>query len=178
MSELSTLARPYAEAVFRLAQGGADLAGWSERLGNLAAIAADADMARLIADPAVSADQVASLMIDVAGAGLGEQGANFVRVLADNDRLTLLAEISTQFETLKAKAEGTLEATITTAYELTQAQIDDLVAGLKAKFQRDVSVTIWIDPTIIGGAMIAIGDQIIDGSVKGRLEKMAFALAG
>lgn len=178
MSELSTLARPYAEAVFRLAQGENDLAGWSARLQSLALIAADAQVARLIADPAVPVERVAGLVIEVAGADLGERGANFVKVLAENDRLSLLPEIAAQFETLKANAEGTLEATITSAQALTQAQIDDLVAGLKAKFNREVNVQVAVDPELIGGAVITIGDQVIDGSVKGRLQRMSFALQG
>jgi len=176
MSELSTLARPYAEAVFRLAQGENDLAGWSARVQSLALIVSDAQVAHLIADPAVSADRVAGLIVEVAGGDLGERGANFVKVLAENDRLTLLPEVSTQFETLKATAEGTLEATITSAQELTQAQIDDLVAGLKTKFNRAVNVQVAVDAELIGGAVIAIGDQVIDGSVKGRLQRMSFAL--
>jgi F-type H+-transporting ATPase subunit delta len=176
MSELSTLARPYAEAVFRMAQGENDLAGWSSRVQSLALIVSDAQLARLIADPAVAADRVASLIIEVGGTDLGERGANFVKVLAENDRLSLLPEISAQFETLKAKAEGTLEATITSAQELSQAQVDDLVAGLKAKFNRAVNVQVAVDPELIGGAVIAIGDQVIDGSVKGRLQRMSFAL--
>ncbi|MDA8129609.1 MAG: F0F1 ATP synthase subunit delta [Betaproteobacteria bacterium] len=178
MSELSTLARPYAEAVFRMAQDENDLAGWSSRVATLAAIVSDAQVARLIADPAVPADRVATLVADVAGAGLCERGANFVRVLAENDRLPLLPEIGAQFETLKANAEGTLEATITSALEMTQAQIDDLVAGLKAKFNRAVNVQVAVDPELIGGAVITIGDQVMDGSVKGRLQRMAFALEG
>jgi F-type H+-transporting ATPase subunit delta len=178
MSELSTLARPYAEAVFRMAQDEKDLAGWSARVQSLAMIVSDAQVARLIADPAVPADRVAGLIIEVAGADLGERGANFVKVLAENDRLSVLPEISTQFETLKATADGVLEATITSAQELTQAQIDDLVAGLKAKFNRAVNVQVALDPELIGGAVIAIGDQVIDGSVKGRLQRMAFALQG
>jgi F-type H+-transporting ATPase subunit delta len=178
MSELSTLARPYAEAVFRLAQGEKDLAGWSARVQSLALIAGDEQLARLITDPAMAAERVANLIIEVAGADLGERGANFVKVLADNDRLALLPEISAQFETLKASAEGTLEATITSAQELTQAQIDDLVAGLKEKFNRAVNVQVTVDPELIGGAVIAIGDQVIDGSVKGRLQRMAFSLQG
>jgi F-type H+-transporting ATPase subunit delta len=178
MSELSTLARPYAEAVFRMAQGENDLAGWSSRVHSLAMIVSDAQMARLIADPAVAVDRVTGLIIDVAGSDLGERGANFVKVLAENDRLSLLPEIGAQFDALKANAEGTLEATITSAQELTQAQIDDLVAGLKAKFNRAVNVQMAVDPELIGGAVIAIGDQVIDGSVKGRLQRMAFALQG
>ena len=178
MSELSTLARPYAEAVFRMAQGENDLAGWSSRITLLAMIVSDAQVGRLNADPAMAADHVASLVIDVAGASLGERGANFVKVLAENDRLSVLPEISAQFETLKANAEGTIEATISSAQELTQAQIDDLVAGLKAKFNRAVTVQVAVDPELIGGAVIAIGDKVIDGSVKGRLQRMSFALQG
>jgi F-type H+-transporting ATPase subunit delta len=176
MSELSTLARPYAEAVFRMAQGENDLAGWSSRVQSLAMIVSDAQLARLIADPAVPAERVASLIVDVAGGDLGERGGNFVKVLAENGRLSLLPEIGVQFEALKANAEGTLEATITSAQELTQPQIDDLVAGLKAKFNRAVNVQVALDPELIGGAVIAIGDQVIDGSVKGRLQRMSFAL--
>lgn len=176
MSELSTLARPYAEAVFRMAQGENDLAGWSSRLQSLALIVSDAQVARLIADPAVSAGRVAGLIVEVAGSDLGERGGNFVKVLAENDRLSLLPEIGAQFEALKANAEGTLEATITSAQVLTQAQLDDLIAGLKTRFNRAVNVQVAVDPELIGGAVIAIGDQVIDGSVKGRLQRMSFAL--
>lgn len=178
MSELSTLARPYAEAVFRMAQGENDLAGWSSRVATLSAIVSDAQMAALIADPAVSSDRVAALIIDVAGADLGERGANLVKVLSENRRLTLLPEISVQVETLKANAEGVVEAMITSAQALTQAQVDELVAGLKAKFNRSVNVQTAVDAELIGGAVIAIGDQVIDGSVKGRLQRMSFALQG
>jgi F-type H+-transporting ATPase subunit delta len=176
MSELSTLARPYAEAVFRMAQGANDLAGWSSRVQSLAMIVSDAQLARLIADPAVPAERVASLIVDVAGGDLGERGGNFVKVLAENDRLSLLPEIGVQFEALKGNADGTLEATITSAQELTQAQIDDLVVGLKSRFNRAVNVQVALDPELIGGAVIAIGDLVIDGSEKGRLQRMSFAL--
>ena len=178
MSELTTLARPYAEALFRMAQSENDLAGWSERVQTLANIAADPQAASLIADPSVDSSRVAALMIDVAGASLGERGANLVRLLAENGRLLVLPEIATQFDTLKAGAEGVVEATITSAQELTQAQIDDLVAGLRRKFNRAVNVSVAVDASLIGGAVIAVGDQVIDGSVKGRLERMSFALQG
>lgn len=178
MSELSTLARPYAEAVFRMAKGENDLTSWSSRVATLAAIVSDKQVAGLIVDPAFSSDRISGLIIDVAGASLGERGANFVKVLAENGRLVLLPEIGAQFETLKAQAEGVVEATITSAQELTQAQIDELVAGLTAKFNRSVTVQVAVDPELIGGAVIAIGDQVIDGSVKGRLQRMSFALQG
>ena len=178
MSELSTLARPYAEAVFRLAHSEGDLASWSGRVHTLAMIAIDPQAANLIADPSIAPDRVAALMIAVAGSDLGERGANFVKLLAENGRLAVLPEIAAQFETLKASAEGVVEATITSAQQLTQAQIDDLVAGLKRKFNRAVNVSVAVDPSLIGGAVIAVGDQVIDGSIKGRLERMSFALQG
>jgi F-type H+-transporting ATPase subunit delta len=178
MSELTTLARPYAEALFRMAQGENDLAGWLERVQTLANIAADPQAASLIADPSVDSNRVAALMIDVAGASLGERGANLVKLLAENGRLLVLPEIAAQFETLKAGAEGVVEATITSAQALTQPQIDELVEGLKRKFNRAVNVQVALDANLIGGAVIAVGDQVIDGSVKGRLQRMAFALQG
>ena len=178
MSELTTLARPYAEALFRMAQAENDLAGWSDRVQTLANIAADPQAANLIADPSVDSGRVAALMIDVAGTSLGERGANLVKLLAENGRLPVLPEIAEQFETLKAGAEGVIEATITSAQALTQPQIDELVAGLKRKFNRAVNVSVAVDPELIGGAVIAVGDQVIDGSVKGRLQRMAFALQG
>ena len=144
----------------------------------LAAIASDSQLAHLNADPAVASDRVAALVIEVAGADLGERGANFVKVLAENGRLSLLPVIAEQFETLKSAAESTLEATITSAQEMAQSQIDDLVAGLRAKFNRAVNVQVAVDPELIGGAVIAVGDQVIDGSVKGRLQRMSFALQG
>jgi len=178
MSELSTLARPYAEAAFRLARAENDLAGWSQRIATLAAIVSDARVVALIDDPAVSAERVAALIADVAGTDLGERGGNLVKVLAENERLTVLPEIRAQYEVLKASAEGTLDAKITSAHPLTQAQIDDFVAGLKASFNRAVHVEVAVDPELIGGAVIAIGDQVMDGSVRGRLRKMASTLQG
>ena len=178
MSELTTLARPYAEALFRMAQSENDLAGWSDRVQTLANIAGNTQAAALIADPSVDSDRVAALMIDIAGPSLGERGANLVKLLAENGRLPVLPEIAEQFETLKASAEGVIEATITSAQALTQPQIDELVAGLKRKFNRAVNVQVAVDASLIGGAVIAVGDQVIDGSVKGRLQRMAFALHG
>lgn len=178
MSEQSTLARPYAEAAFRLAQDENDLAGWSHRIATLVAIVSDTRMAALIADPSVSSKRVAALIAEIAGNGLGERGGNLIKVLAENDRLTLLPEIRAQYEVLRASAEGTLDATITSAHPLTQAQIDELIVGLRAKFNRAVRVELAVDPELIGGAVIAIGDQVMDGSVRGRLRKMASALQG
>ncbi len=174
MAELSTLARPYAEAVFRLAREKNVLGEWSERLAMLAAVASDAQMQAVIADPNTSAARAAELIGSITDAG--EAGKSLLTVLAGNDRLTLLPEISAQYEVLKAEAEGVLEATIVSALEMSEAQKADLMAALKARFGRDVEATVEVDASLIGGAVITVGDQVIDGSVKGRLQKMAAAL--
>jgi F-type H+-transporting ATPase subunit delta len=175
MAELSTLARPYAEAVFRLAKEKGALAEWSERLATLAAIVSDAQMQAVVADPNTSAARAAELIGSIADTG--EAGKSLLSVLAGNDRLLLLPEIVAQYEVLKAEAEGVLEATIVSALEMGEAQKADVMASLKAKFGRDVEATVEVDPSLIGGAVITVGDQVIDGSVKGRLQKMAAALA-
>jgi len=176
MAELSTLARPYAEAVFRLAKSAGDLNGWSEQLSAATQVVADPQMRALIADPNVAAGRVAGVIVSVLGSRLNETGGNFIKVLAENDRLTLLVEIEAQFEALKASAEGVLEAHITSAQALSDAQVNDLAGALKTKYGRDVQVSVSVDASLIGGVVIAIGDRVIDGSVRGRLEKMAFSL--
>jgi F-type H+-transporting ATPase subunit delta len=174
MAELSTLARPYAEAVFRLAKEKNALGEWADRLAALAAIVSDAQMQAVIADPNTSAARAADLIGSIADTG--EAGKSLLTVLASNDRLLLLPEISAQYEVLKAEAEGVLEATIVSALEMSEAQKTDVMAALKTKFGRDVAATVEVDPSLIGGAVITVGDQVIDGSVKGRLQKMAAAL--
>lgn len=174
MAELSTLARPYAEAVFRLAKEQGTLADWSSRLSMLAAIVSDTRMQTVIADPNTSAERAAELIGSITDTG--EAGKNLLTVLAGYDRLSLLPEISAQFEVLKAEAEGKLEATIVSAQAMSQSQVDEMLAALKARFGRDVEASVAVDDSLIGGAVITVGDQVIDGSVKGRLQKMAAAL--
>lgn len=174
MAELSTLARPYAEAVFRLAKENNALADWSGRLATLAAIVGNERMQAVIADPNVPAERAAELIASIASAD--EAARNLLAVLAGYDRLTLLPEIAAQYEALKAEAEGVLEATIVSAMPMSEAQKAELVSALKARFGREVEATVEVDDSLIGGAVITVGDQVIDGSVKGRLQKMAAAL--
>ena len=176
MAELSTLARPYAEAVFRLARDAHDLLGWQTRLQLLAQIVADSRMAAYLADPQVGAGRAATAVIEVAGDGLGEAAGNFVHVLAQNERLPLLPEILTQYGALKDEAEGVLEADIVSALPLAQEQIDGLVGALRSRFGREVHARVSVDAALIGGVVVQVGDRVIDGSVRGRLEQMAFAL--
>ena len=178
MAELSTLARPYAEAVFRLAREANDLGGWAARLELLGQIVADSRMAAYLADPLTGASQAAASVIAVAGEHLGTTGANFVHVLAGGDRLFLLPEILAQYQALKDDAEGVLEADIVSALPLDQGQIDGLVAALRSRFGREVHARVVVDGGLIGGVVVRVGDRIMDGSIKGRLEQMAFALRG
>jgi len=177
MAELSTLARPYAEAVFRIAKEKSALADWSDRLATLAAIVSDVRMQAVVVDPNTSASSAADIIGSVAGKTLGEVGASLLNVLAQNDRLTLLPEIAAQYEVLKANAEGVLEATIVSALDMNDTQKADMMAALKSRFGRDVQATVEVDASLIGGAVITVGDQVIDGSVKGRLQKMAASLS-
>ena len=176
MAELATVARPYAEAAFRLADEAGALARWSEMLGGLAAVAADARVRRATADPRLSDAQRAGLFIAVLGGRLSGDAENFVRVLAQNDRLTLLPEIREQFEALKNDREGVVEATLQSAFELTEAQLQDIVARLEKKTGRKVRPHVSVDRELIGGVRIVLGDKVIDGSARAQLAALEAAL--
>jgi F-type H+-transporting ATPase subunit delta len=176
MAEPSTVARPYAEAAFRLADEAGALARWSEMLGGLAAVAADARVRRATADPRLSDAQRAGLFIAVLGGRLSADAENFVRVLAQNDRLTLLPEIREQFEALKNDREGVVEATLQSAFELTEAQLQDIVARLEKKTGRKVRPHVSVDRELIGGVRIVLGDKVIDGSARAQLAALEAAL--
>lgn len=175
MAENVTIARPYADAAFELARGAGALGPWSEALDRLAALAADPDMRACIADPNLSADQLVKLVLDVAGTLSAEQ-QNFVRVLVDNERLQLLPEIRDLFVALKNEHEGVLEAEIASAFPLDDATLASLKSDLEARFKAKLNIQVHIDPALIGGVRIAVGDEVIDASVRGKLANMAAAL--
>lgn len=174
--ERATLARPYAEAVGKLAAEGATWDAWAQRIGLLEAVIADAQMAALVGNPAVSGERIAELLLSVCGDRLGADGSNFVRILAENKRLTLLPEIATQFEVLKAAQEGELTAHITSAYALDDAQMAGLLAKLETKFGRRINATQSTDAELIGGVVIQVGDEVMDASVRGGLEALGATL--
>jgi F-type H+-transporting ATPase subunit delta len=176
MAEPSTIARPYAEAVFRLADTQGKLADWSSALGNLSTIAADARIRAAIADPNVAAAKVAGLFIAVLAGKLPADGENFVRVLAENGRLDVLTEISAQYEDLKNAREGMVEAEVETAFEMDAGQVADLVARLEKKTGRKVKARVSVDKSLIGGVKITIGDKVIDGSARAQLVALENAL--
>lgn len=176
MAELTTLARPYAKAVFAEAQEKDALDAWSADLALLAACAADADMAEVLVHPSLTAQQQAQALIDVCGDKLNDAAKNLVAVLADNKRLPLLPEITVMYEELKAQLQNTVDVVVTSAYELNSEQADKLAQALKAKLNCDVRLTSNVDESLIGGAIIRAGDLVIDGSVTGKLSKLAEAM--
>ena len=176
MAEPSTIARPYAEAVFKLADGQGKLADWSENLANLAQVAADERMLRVIGDPKLSAAKVAGALIAVLSGRLSGDAENFVRVLADNRRLTVLGEIRAQFEALKHAREGVVEARVETAFPLDDAQLADLVVCIEKHTGRKVKASISVDQELIGGVRVTIGDKVIDGSARAQLAALESAL--
>ncbi len=176
MAENVTIARPYAEAAFQLASAGNALGPWSEALDRLAVVAADPQMRDCIADPKLQPQQLAGLFLDVAGAGLTAEQQNYVRVLVDNERLQVLPEIRDLFVALKNEHEGIKEAKITSAFPMVDATLKALVADLETRFKAKLNVTVSVDPELIGGVKIAVGDEVIDASVRGKLANMAAAL--
>ncbi len=178
MAEPSTVARPYAEAAFDLADESGELARWSAMLAALAAVAADERVARAIGDPNLSDDKVAGVFISILGGKLSGEAENLVRVLARNGRLELLPQIRDQFDALKNEREGVVEARVQSAFELSAAQLDDLVQRLEKKTGRKVRATVDVDRDLIGGVKIVLGDKVIDGSARAQLEALETALKG
>jgi F-type H+-transporting ATPase subunit delta len=176
MAELVTIARPYAEAVFRLGKEQGKLAAWSEHLGKLAAIAANAEVAAAIGNPNLTAAQKADLVAALLGGAVDGDVANMIQVLARNERLTVLPEIATFFEGLKAAEEGVKDAVIFSAFPLDDAQQQKLLSDLEARFKSKLRPEIRLDPELIGGVRVEVGDQVLDASVRGKLAVMAAAL--
>lgn len=173
MSQLTTFARPYARAAFETAIADGSLKGWSSALGLLAALLQDAKVASYLADPSRNTGEQAQTLIELCGNELDAKAQNLVLVLAANKRLTLLPEIAQLFEALKADYEKTIDVEVISAFGLDQAAEDQLVAALKQRLQRDVKLNVSIDRALIGGMIVRAGDLVIDGSVRGRLNKLA-----
>ncbi len=176
MAEPNTVARPYAEAAFKLADSAGALGGWSDMLRALALVAQDERVQRAVADPNLSDPQVAGLFIAILGGRLSVEGENFVRVLAENKRLQLLPEIRAQFEALKNEREGVVEAEVHSAFELTESQVADLVRRLESRTGRKVRAQVRIDKELIGGVKVVLGDKVIDGSARAQLGALETAL--
>lgn len=176
MAELSTIARPYAEAAFEIAQQGSALGAWSQMLRFAATIVGDARVAAALDNPRLDAGAKESLLLSIAGDRFDAQARNFIRVLVEADRVAVLPQISAQFDALKDAAEATAKATIESAFELSDAQVAALKAALEQRFGRKIEATVSINPALIGGARVTVGDAVIDGSVQAKLGAMSTQL--
>ena len=175
MAELATVARPYAEALFRVAQTG-NLGAWSELVSELTQIGEHAEVQAFARNPNVTSDVVASTIVSLLKSPVTAEANNFLAMLIENGRVNLLPEIGAQFQVLKNAQEGAADAAITSAFELNAAQLADLVATLEKKFSRKLNPTVTVDAALIGGVRVVVGDQILDTSVRAKLEQMRVAL--
>lgn len=176
MAEATTIARPYAQAVFEIARDANRLNEWSQALGVLSAIASSDDMSSVFGSPKFSTDVLVELFVSVAGDKLDDNAKNLVKVLAENNRLVFLPEIADGFEILRAEEEKTVKAEIISAKDVSESQKQALAAALKARLGRDVELSCRVDESLLGGAIIRAGDMVIDGTISGQLDKLASEL--
>jgi F-type H+-transporting ATPase subunit delta len=176
MADRLTIARPYAHAAFEEASAHQQLAPWSQSLQAAAMVVKDPRVAALLSNPHVTPAQLAQFIAGIAAPKLGQPGANFVHILADNGRLAYLPEISELFDTFKDTAEGVADVTVTSAAALDEAQQQTITAALTRRLKRTVRLHCQIDPALIGGAVVRAGDLVIDGSLRTRLERIAYEL--
>jgi F-type H+-transporting ATPase subunit delta len=176
MAELTTTARPYARAAFELARADGQLDVWAQALGLLAAVCGDKKIAGLIHSPTLTTAGKSDLLKNICGDALAQKQQNFVQTLADNKRLGLLQEVNRLFLAFKAEHDKTLDVEVRAAFDMSAEWQAKLVAALSAKLDRKVSLTTHIDKSLLGGAVIRAGDTVIDGSVRGRLAKLADAM--
>ncbi len=175
MSQVSTLARPYARAAFGVARQHDRMPQWSSLLGFAAQVASDARVQALLGHPQLGADELVGLLLPPGDSD--PSFSSFLNVLAENRRLPLLPEITAQYEQLRAEAERVVHARVTSATALGEAEVAALRASLKRRFGQDVQLELAVDPALIGGAVIAAGDVVIDGSVRGKLQRLESSLA-
>lgn len=177
MAELSTIARPYAEALFGVARtSSAGLTAWAELVAEMAQAVSHPDVRSAIADPKLDSEQQVGVITTVLKTPLSADARNFLALLAENGRLLLLPEIATQFSWLKNRHEGYADAEIVSAFAMTDAQVADLVAGLEKKFGIKIKPAVRVDASLIGGVRVSVGDQVLDTSVRAQLDRMRDAL--
>ena len=176
MAENSTIARPYARAVFEIAREQGKLKPWSDMLALVAQIMEHEGMADIAGATTVNRDVVAGIIIELGGSAFTPEAQNMVRVLAENRRLTLAAEIAAQYEVLRAEAENTLDAELRSAQDVSDDIKLAISKALEKRLGRKVNLVVTKDETVIGGAVVKAGDLVIDGSAAGRLQKLTAAL--
>lgn len=177
MAELSTIARPYAVAAYNLAKEHKDLGRWSDMLSLMRGVVEDAAMQTVINDPKVQKSDLESVFLDICGKHLSEHGQNLVKVLVEYGRLGLLPAISAAFEALKAKDEGLLQAEIISAVALEEKESKEIIQKLESRFEKKIEVENRVDPELLGGMKIVVGDTVIDTSVQSQLQNLAYTLS-
>jgi len=173
VAELITLARPYAKAAFETALADSALDKWSGMIAMSAAVSGEDGVSTILSSPSLSSDQIADAFIGVCGDELDAKGKNFISLLAENKRLVLLPEISSLFEILKANQEMSVDVEITTAFEISSDISNKLAQALKDRLKREIILATNVDQSLIGGAVIRAGDNVIDSSIRGKLSKLA-----
>ena len=173
MAEAITIARPYANAVFNIANDKGELKAWSELLAVFAQCVEDSEIAQMIASPSVTDEQVIDLMANVTGETVNDEARHFLMLLSENNRLSLLSDIAVIYEELRAEAEQVMTADVSAAKPLTEEQEANISAALKKRTGRDVTLNVEVDESLLGGAIIRAGDLIIDGSALGKLNRLA-----
>ena len=173
MSELATLARPYAVAVFKRAKETDSAKTWSKNLAFLAAVLSDKSISGVIDDPKIGKSALSTLLLDICEGQLDQEGSNFLKLLIENNRLSLIAAIAEIFETYKAEDEGSIDVDVTTAFAFTKESKQSFNTTLEKAFGKKINMKIAVDTSLIGGVLVRAGDQVIDGSVRGQLQQLA-----
>jgi F-type H+-transporting ATPase subunit delta len=176
MAELATIARPYAEALFKAGAGTSDLAATAGQVGALAAVANDPQLRQFADDPKVSAGQVYDVITGVVKTPLATPVQNFLRTVLDNGRLAALPEIAAQFQALVNARSGISDATVYSAFPIDAAALAAVVPTLEKRFAKKLNASVIVQPELIGGIRVVVGDEVLDTSVKARLEQMKTAL--
>ena len=176
MAELTTIARPYAEAAFALARESSTLPEWSQMLGLIDAVVADPRVAESLDNPKLDASAKESLLLSICGDRLTAEGRSFVHVLIESDRIAIVPAIAGLFERLKDDADGVAKAVIESAFPLEGAALNELTEALAKRFSRRIEATVTVRPELIGGARITVGDNVIDGTIQEQLRSMAAQL--
>jgi F-type H+-transporting ATPase subunit delta len=176
MSEFTTTARPYANAVYQVASETKTEQSWSEALELMSAVVANKDIVSMLDNPRLKKEQKGELFLKIIGDKLNDQQRNLVRLMAENSRLKIMSEVAEQFDVYRTTAEGKIDAVAVSAFPLTKAQESAITKSLKDKLGREVTLTTSTDESLIGGVVIKAGDTIIDGSIKAQLAMLAYAL--
>jgi F-type H+-transporting ATPase subunit delta len=172
MTELATMARPYAVAAFKRAKETATATAWSDNLAFIASVMDSEAMAGVVSNPKVNKDQLAELMLDVCKDNVDKEAANFLKLLLQNNRLALLPQIAKQYEELKAEDEGYVEVEVISAFPFTKEAQQKFGATLEKTLSKKVHMNVLVDKSLIGGVLVRAGDRVIDGSIRGQLQHL------